>query len=289
MRRVVWNASVGVYDPYTKHIEIVEFEGISHNPDYHIGGVQSNPRTNLLSIVVDYWPTFATGGQDLSGANYIMLYDPSTHKLLYKYNLTTVTQGRFGGYGDLEFDPDNNVYVVGGYPSSILKVNKGKTIDVWYLNKTSIANHTTNGFTGLASNGWTLLASDNASGNLYQFDMRSARGTPVPVRVTPAHKIESSDAIQLPPRYKGTVLLVAELWKGVSVFRDKKGKWEEAEYLGIVDWTDPSAVVTAPVQIGDGLYMNLIPFGSAPGGGAGNLTNFLYYDITDKVEKLLKG
>jgi hypothetical protein len=283
----VWNASVGIFDPYVNDIEIIEFEGITRNPDFHIGGVQINPRTNLLSIVVDYWPTFATGGQDISGTNYIMLFDPSTRKLIYKHNLTTITQGRFGGFQDVEYDPDDNVYVVGTYPSSIVRVDsKGKKIEAWYVNDN--LNHTIAGYTGLASKGWTLITSDDSSGNLYSLNMRSARGIPRLIPVTPAHKIESPDAIQLPPRYKGTVLLVAELLKGVSVFRDKKGKWGEAEYLGIVEWTDPSVVVTAPVQVGDGVYMNLVPFGAAPDGGAGNVTDFLYFDITARVDALLQ-
>jgi hypothetical protein len=74
--------------PYVNDIEVIEFEGITRNPDFYIGGVQINPRTNLLSIVVDYWPTFATGGQDISGTNYIMLFDPSTRKLIYNHART---------------------------------------------------------------------------------------------------------------------------------------------------------------------------------------------------------
>ncbi|KAF2281579.1 uncharacterized protein EI97DRAFT_473213 [Westerdykella ornata] len=285
---VVWNASVGIYDPYTKDIEILEFDGITHDPIYHIGGVAANPRTSLVSIVVDYWPTILTGGVDMSGTNYIMLLDPETRKLLYNFNITTVTQGRASGYQDVEFDPDDNVYVVGTYPSSIVKVDsKGKNLGIWYLDDK--INSTVAGFTGLAANGWTLLASHSSEGNLYRLDMRSKRGKPELISVAPPHKIDTPDAIQLPPRYKGTVLLVAELFKGVSVFRDKTGKWKNAEYRGLVEWTDPGSVVTAPVQVGDAVYMNLVPFGAGPGGGAGNATEFLYYDITAQVDALLQG
>lgn len=285
---MVWNASVGIYNPYTAHIEILEFDGITHDPIYHIGGVAANPRTDLLSVVVDYWPTIETGGVDMSGTNYIMLLDPKARKVLYNFNITTVAQGRASGYQDMEFDPDDNVYVVGTYPSSIVKVdNKGKGLKIWYLDNK--VNSTVAGFTGLASNGWTLVASHSSEGNLYRLDMRSEHGKPELVSVNPPHKIEVSDAIQIPPRYKGTVLLVAELFKGVSVFRDKKGTWKEAEYLGLIEWTDPGSVVTAPVQIGDAVYMNLPPFGAGPGGGAGNATEFLYYDFTAQLDALLQG
>lgn len=218
-----------------------------------------------------------------------MLFDPSTHEVLYKHNLSTVTRNRFGGFQDLEHDPDNNVYIVGTQPSSILKVdNKGKKIETWYLNDTPVLNATIAGFTGLASTGWTLLASDRESGNLYRLNMRSRRGSPQVIPVTPPHRIQSPDAIQLPRRYKGTVLLVAEVFTGISVYRDKTGKWEKAEYLGTVEWIHPTIVSTAPVQVGDGVYMNLLSFGSGVGGGAGNETEFLYYDITAQVDALLK-
>jgi hypothetical protein len=286
---IVWNASLGIYDPYTNEIDVVEFEGITHDPQWHIGGVQTNPRTNLLSILVNYWPTLLTGGKDVSGTNFIMLYNPTTRELLYKHNLSTITHNRFGGFQDLEHDPENNVYIVGTQPSSILKVNsKGTKIETWYLNDYPVLNTTIAGFTGLASTGWLLLASDRASGSLYRLNMHAPRGNPQPILVTPPYKIENPDAIQLPPRYKGTVLLVAEVFKGVSVFRDKRGTWEKAEYLGRVEWTHPIVVVTAPVQVGDAIYMNLLPFGSGVDGGAGNETNFLYFDITAQLEALLQ-
>lgn len=287
--RILWNASVGIYDPYTKELDVVEFEGITHNPEFHIGGVQYNHRTNLLSIVVDAGAAFNTGGQDISGTNYIMLWDPATRELLYKHNLTAITEGQYGAFQDAEHDPDNNVYVVGTYPSSIMKVdNKGQNIETWYLDDN--LNHTIAGFNGLATNGWTLIANDDASGNLYRFDMRCERGIPTEIKISPPHKISRTDAIQLPRKYAGTVLLVSELGQSVSVYRDKSGKWHEAEYLGLVNWSDQTALVTAPLQIGDGIYFDVDPFldpGLGGPGTAGNRTDFLYLDVTDKVEALL--
>lgn len=152
-------------------------------------------------------------------------------------------------------------------------------------------NHTIAGFAGLASKDWTLITNDEASGSLYTFDMRLKHPTPIPITVHPAHKIGRTDAIQLPRRYKGTVLLVAELGLGISVYRDKKGKWKEAEYLGMVEWTDQGTLSTAPLQVGDDIYLNLIPFadeGLEGPGTAGNRTDFLYLDVTKRVDELLK-
>jgi hypothetical protein len=32
----LWNASLGIYDPYTQNHEVVEFDGISHDPAFHM-------------------------------------------------------------------------------------------------------------------------------------------------------------------------------------------------------------------------------------------------------------
>jgi hypothetical protein len=287
---ILWNASVGIYDPYTNDIEVIEFDGITHNPEFHIGGVQMNHQTNLLSIVVDAGAAFNTGGQDISGTNYIMQWNPKTRKLLYKHNLTEITQGKYGAFQDIEHDPDNNVYVVGTFPSSIMRVDaKGKKIETWYLDDN--LNHSIAGFGGLATHDWTLITNDEASSSLYRFDMRAAHGKPVPIPSTPPHKLGRMDAIQLPRKYHGTVLLVSENGLGVSVYRDKKSEWVEAEYLGLIPWADQSFWTTAPLQVGDAVYANLEPFGdeglNGPG-TAGNRTDFLYWDITAKVEALLK-
>jgi hypothetical protein len=288
--RNLWNASVGIYDPYTNAFTIIEFEGITHNPEFHIGGVQMNPRTNLLSIVVDAGAAFNTGGQDISGTNFIMLWDPSTHQLLYKHNLTTITKGRYGAFQDVEHDPANNVYVVGTYPSSIMKVDaNGTKVETWYLDDN--LNHTIAGYAGLAVKDWTLITNDEATGNLFRFDMRTKKGVPVLIEVTPPHKIGPTDAIQLPLKYHGTVLLVAERGSGASVYRDRKGEWKKAEYLGLVPWPETDRITTAPLQVGDAVYFNLEPFGDAGvqgPGTAGNRTDFLYVDITAQIDALLK-
>lgn len=55
-----------------------------------------------------------------------MLWDPETKEVLYKVNLTDTTHGKYGGLQDVEHDPDGNVYVVGTFPGSILKVHNSK-------------------------------------------------------------------------------------------------------------------------------------------------------------------
>ena len=120
-----------------------------------------------------------------------------------------------------------------------------------------------------------------------RFDMTKEKGVPVPVPLTPAHNITASDAIYLPPRYNGTVLLAAVDAEGVEVLRSKDGKWTAAERLGQVSNSasmQKGGFVTACVQVGTRLYMVEEYFGDTQ---PGNRTEFPFVDITDDVEKLI--
>ncbi|KAG9230495.1 hypothetical protein BJ875DRAFT_507265 [Amylocarpus encephaloides] len=293
----LWNSTVAVYDPYKdKVVDILEFPGITRNPEFHIGGVDVNQDTGLVSIVVDAGAAFNTGGVDISGTNYIMLWDPKAKTLLYKFNITQeVTRGTYGGFQDAEQDPDGNVYVVGTYPGSIVKVDKrGQGVTPWYLNGPPIV-PTNAGLNGLAATGWTLLTNDFTTASIYRFDMRAKKGTPIHVPISHGFTFKTfTDAIYLPPKYHGTVLLVAEVQVGVQVLRSKNAKWEKAEYMGLVPWDGIATgiFVTASVQVGEGVYMVLCPaIGTdpiVPGTLAGNRTEFLMPDITRDVERLLR-
>ncbi|KAH6639897.1 hypothetical protein C7974DRAFT_422390 [Boeremia exigua] len=286
----LWNASVGIYDPYTTAYESIEFENITGNPDFFIGGVKMNHRTNLLSVTAYANKAFGTEGQDLSGTNYVMQWNPSTRQLHYKHNLTATTQGRFSGLQDVAHDPANNVYVIGTYPSSIVRVDpKGKKAQTWYLEDR--LDKVIAGYSGVATKDWTLIANDEATGSLYRFDMRAKKGIPVRIEVTPPHEIGLTDGIQLPPKYNGTVLVVAERTLGASVYRSRKRDWKKAEYLGIVPWFSTDRNVTKALQVGDAVFFNLTPFGDTGIGGprsAGNRTDFFYMDITGEIDALLR-
>lgn len=222
-----------------------------------------------------------------------MQWDPVSETVLYELNLTDMVHGKYGGYQDVEQDPEGNVYVVGTYSSSILKVSKdGKKVTPWYLSKTPAGATNITGYAGLAAKGWTLLANDDLGGapaQIVKFDMRAKIGVPVPVPHYPNITIAVSDAIYLPPRYEGTVLLVAEDTEGISVLRSKDGKWDWAEYLGRVPNPVASSYATAPIQVGDALYVVSIPVGdvSIPGSTSGNRTLSEFPDITAQVDKLL--
>ncbi|KAB5517539.1 hypothetical protein GE09DRAFT_978903 [Coniochaeta sp. 2T2.1] len=289
----LWNASVAVYDPYKdKMVDILEFPGITNSIPEHIGGVSWDKHTGLVSILVDAATPWATNGQDISGDNLLIKYDPSKRQILWNVNLTATSQGRYGAFQDVEHDYHGNTYVVGTYPGTIMKVNpSGKKVTPWYLPPR--INYTQKGFSGLAVVENILLSND-ADGQIYRFDMRKAHGVPVLVRMSPLVTYQGTDAIYLPPKYGGTVLLVAINRSGVQVVRSKDRKWAACEYLGTIPNPDTPAtsgsVTTGVVQMGsDSIYMiddwTDLPF--VPGQAAGNRTVFPMVDITENIERLL--
>lgn len=284
------------YDPYAAHIlSILTFPSITHNPTVHIGGVAVDPYTGLVTILVDAASAFNTFGADISGDNLLLKYDPVRRAVLWTTNLTAVSQGRYGGFQDVEHDRRGNTYVVGTFPGTILRADEKGAAEPWFLPPEPI-DHTKIGYGGLAAVEGTdiLLANDNADGQIYRFDMKADRGVPKLVPRTGINAtIEFSDAIYLPPRYGGTVLLVAEDAFGVSVLRSKDAKWKTAEYLGRVSnagLAAQGASVTAPIEVGGSLYMLEEFFADTPvaGSSAGNRTAFPLVDITSQVEALLK-
>ena len=121
--------------------------------------------------------------------------------------------------------------------------------------------------------------------------MRDPVGIPVNVPHYPNVDITMSDAIYFPPRYEGTVLLVAQDLLGVAVLRSKDGNWDWAEYLGLIPNLLDGTDAVAAVQVGDSLYTVAVSFTDpiVPGTSSGNRTLFPFVDITEQVENLLVG
>ena len=249
--------------------------------------------TGHLSAIADTSPVFVTGGKNISGDNWLLKYDLVAKKLLYKLNITEVSQGKYAGFQDVEHDSRGNTYIVGSYFGTILRVDKdGTAIKPWYLPSPLPATTTVEGFGGLAVVGDVLLTNDNASGEILRFDMMADKGVPVVVPATPKYMYSPTDAIYLPPKYKGTVLLVAEDGKGINVLRSKDAKWTSAEYLGLVANDAPEVAgfaAAAPLQMGENLYIveEFFADQAVPGMLAGNRSKWPLLDITDRVSKLL--
>src|SRR6478735_2792311 len=98
----LFNASVAVYNPYTAQtVELIEFPGLTGRADLHASGLTWDQRTGLLSIIMNSPNPFITGGQDVSGDNFLIKYDPSLHRALWTVNLTATSRGAYGGFQEV--------------------------------------------------------------------------------------------------------------------------------------------------------------------------------------------
>lgn len=235
-------------------------------------------------------------------------YDLTTNQIRWQRNLTEFTEGAYGGYQDVEHDKNGNIYVVGTFPGTVLRVTPdGTSVTPWFLPAPEVlANTTVAGFGGLASirERDLLLTNNNADGQIYRFDgvSAAANGTPVLIPRTAPNSTEApaplefSDAILLPAKYKNTILLVAEDAIGVTVLRSRDGSWQRAETLGRVLNDAPESEggqVVATVEIGGAEGSRIFAVQEfftdpvVPGTLAGNRSSFPMIDITAEVDELV--
>ncbi|KAG5657781.1 hypothetical protein KAF25_007814 [Fusarium avenaceum] len=292
---VLYNATAVAWDPYqNKILHTFEAPGLSGDPLLHASGVRVDP-LDRLSVIIDAGASFDTAGQNTSGDNFLVKYDLRDNSLLWRANLTNVTGGVYSGYQDSECDEAGNTFVLGTFPSSLIKVSAdGKSAIPWYL--VEPANHTIHGFSGIVRKDDFLVVNDNTDGQLYRFDIRASKGKPVHIPVSKDGSSDSEpigqnlDGIHLPQLYAGTVLLVSDNVNGTVVLRSSNGKWEFAENLGTIPnpLVSQGGFTVASVQISDSLYAVSEFFGDAVDGVQGNRTAFPLRDITKEVEALLK-
>lgn len=303
----LFNASVAVFDLSKNTItESITFPGLSGDPTLHLGPAAPDP-SGKLTVLFDAAAAFNTNGQDVSGSNVLVKYDFDAKQVIWQRNLTAdVTQGRFGGFQDVVHDKNENIYVVGTFPGTVLRVDKnGNGLKGWFLpDAAALANTTVAGFAGIESIPAKdlLLVNHIADGEIYRFDAVSTSETGTPVLIprtgvngtSPAAPLGSTDAILLPAKYNNTVLLVAVDAVGVTVLRSKDGTWTSAETLGTISNNAPEAMgglVPASVQVGpDKIFMVEEFFADTPlvaGTNAGNRTAFPMIDITAQVDALL--
>ncbi|KAK4183066.1 hypothetical protein QBC35DRAFT_518459 [Podospora australis] len=290
---ILFNASFGIYDLYKDKLDVVEFPGITRVKEFHVGAVAWDKHSGHATTITGQGNAFETFGANISGDNFIKRYNPYTRKFIWSLNITAVSKGLYGGFNDITYDPLGNAFVCGTYPASILKVDpKGKGITPWYLPSTIVP--TEAGYSGIAAHEYTIVALNSGRRELVRFDAKASRGTPISIPVTPVNHtaFTSGDAIRLPLKYEGKVLLVAQK-EGIAVLRSRNTKWKAAEYLGFIRNAidiPPGWNLVAPAQIGDNLYILndwfLDPI--VPGTVAGNKTSFPLIDITREVDALVR-
>ncbi|KAK8054262.1 trichothecene biosynthesis [Apiospora saccharicola] len=299
----VYNSTVAAWNPQTNKVEkTLTVPGLSDDPSLHLSGVKVDPQ-GCLSLVVDAGSAFDTSGADISGDNFLVKYDLASDKVLWQANLTALTDGAYGGYQDVTHDArDGASFVVGTFPSSLIKVTADGDAKSWYL-KTP-ANHTIKGFSGLvpSPDGNSLLVSDSFDGKLYRFDMAAEQGTPqnVPITTrngTATQMTTSLDGVSIPPRWGGKVILVSDNAAGTHVLYSADASWTSAVLRGTVPnrLAGAGGFTVATVSVGSGsgsgssVYAVTEWFTDAkvPGSRAGDRAQFPLVDITADIWALL--
>ncbi|KAK7931082.1 trichothecene biosynthesis [Apiospora marii] len=297
----VYNSTVAAWNPQTNTVEkTLAVPGLSDDPSLHLSGVKLDPQ-GRLSLIVDAGRAFDTSGADIVGANFLVKYDLAADRVLWRADLTALTNGTYGGYQDVAHDARTGAsFALGTFPSSLVRVAAdGQAATAWYLR--TPADHTVKGFSGAvpAPDGKALLVSDSSDGGLYRFDMAAARGTPEAVPITDGKSgaatrmTTSLDGVSIPPRWGGKVILVSDNAAGTHVLYSDDASWTGAELRGTVPnrLLDAGGVTVATVSVGGGgsVYAVTEYFGDAklPGSRAGDRSQWPLIDITADIEALL--
>lgn len=289
----MFNGTVSVYDAQENRItDVITISGVTGDPKFHVSGVRVDSRHDKLSIIANAGDAFDTAGQVITGDNFLVQYDLRTKQIDWRRNLTAVSNGIYGGFQDVQHDAAGNSFVIGTFPSSIIKVSSnGHTATPWFVEANT--SHTVHGYSGIASynNGHDILVNDNERGQIVRFDLGAKQGKPIPVKLQPgAEPIgKNLDGSYLPPLYEGTVYLVSDNELGTIVIRSRDRQWRTAEKLGVVPnvYQSQGGSTTASVQIGNRIYVITEFFIDQQPGHSLNRTVFPIYDITDDVNQLL--
>ncbi|KAM3554891.1 hypothetical protein MY1884_005904 [Beauveria asiatica] len=290
MSSVCFNASVAVYDAVKNEVtNIISFPGLSGDAILHSTRVRVDPLGHL-SVVVNAGAAFDTFGKDLSGNNFLVKHDLERNQTTFTANLTAVSNGAYGGFQDVQHTENGESFVLGTYGrSSILRVSAdGSQVMPWFVGPPL---GSSDGFSGLALRGHDLIVANLADGQLYRFDTRRQEGVSVRIPLGSGNETigQDLDAVYMPPRYGGRILLVSRYNLGTVVVRSRDASWRFAEKLGIIPnpYREQGALSVATVEIGARLYsVNLFSNDvKVQGNNAGNKTDHPLQDISDEVEK----
>lgn len=245
-----------------------------------------------LSMIVNAGNAFDTSGVDITGDNFLVKYDLANDKILWKVNLTALTNGVYGGYQDITHDNRGNSFVVGTFPSSY-PCDSGRP--GCYL--------VPEGARGPYYQGlhWPrpllddkhLLVADSSNGKLYRFDMTATQGAPECVPITGAvdNLTTMLDGVSIPSRWGGKVILVTDNSAGTHVLYSSDASWKTAEFRGTVPnrLLNTGAFATTTIEIDNNVYASYEYFLDEKVNGtlAGDRSQWPLIDITANIEDLL--
>ncbi|KAJ4339855.1 hypothetical protein N0V95_007666 [Ascochyta clinopodiicola] len=292
-----FNATVMVYDPYTKAQTILTYPNISYTDPSHISGIDFDVRTGSVYFMANSGTPFQTNGTDKSGPNYLIKYNAKTNTTAWIADLNTYTAAvekrtgtLIGAFQDMAEDTKGNSYAIVTYGNGIAKVSSSGVVSEYYT--PSNINATASGFNGVASFGDKLLAVDNIAPAITVFDTAAATAVGTTVNLTLQEgSVLNCDGVYLPPRFDSTVMLCSFDGLGIMVIKSTDG-WKSAKHLGTVAnnaaWAAQGGLGTNTVQIANSIYQNEEFFtDTTVYDAAGDRTVFPFLDITEQVVSLV--
>ncbi|KAH6951200.1 hypothetical protein BKA56DRAFT_682257 [Ilyonectria sp. MPI-CAGE-AT-0026] len=310
----LFNATVAVYDPYTKESQILTSPGISHTDPYQISGVSFDAHTGSMFFTANSGIGFLSNGQDLSGPNKIIRWDVRKQEVVYIADLGPFQQEfqNLYGHGIAGFeyaaaDRYGNAYVAAGYGGNgIAKVwNNGSVSALYYAEKDTDPTLGRFTYTNLASIPLhdKIIVNDHQLGTFVTFNTSASWSTPTIIKVSnmpSTYNRTGCDSLTTPTRYHGQQIMLCAVDRlggsgAVTVFQSLDN-WQSAKYLGVVYNTSPLAqqgvIVVNALQLSNSIYY--VPFFVSDSGNLalelkeGNRTAFPIIDITTEVDSIVK-
>ncbi|PHH61477.1 hypothetical protein CDD81_324 [Ophiocordyceps australis] len=294
----LYNSSVAVWNPLeNKFLDSITIQNITGKASQHASGVRRDAAHDTLSIMLNAGAAFDTSGSDISGENYLVSYDLKSKSVKYVKDLTTFTDGQFGGFQDFEHGDDGSTYVIGTYPGSLYKVSPdGNDVKALWQTKNENGNFLNITGVGKVDDNTLIVPGKSDVSGIYRFDVKSESCEPVKVPLTATNGNATLgadlDGALLPASYNREIFLISDNTDGTYVIRSND-QWKSAEVLGVIPnpFLADGGSSVATVEVGSTIYAVTEFFGDAanppvPGTLAGNRTEFPLNDITEEVAKL---
>ena len=241
---------------------------------------------------------------NLTGPNHILRYNTRSHNLTdidlsgAQVAFASKSGGRnqTNGFQDMAEDSAGNVYAIGTFGNSIVKIlptSSGSDAELWYVQEPYELAY---GFGGIVALGDKLVVSDSVSNALvtFQTDLSSPTSPPQAVYVkpsdVPADIYPMADGLFAPSKYGGKVLLWSNDYNGTVVYGSQDG-WESARYLGLIPNEESElaqgGLVTDTFEIEDNIFtvyeffQTLLP--------PKRKEQWTFYDIPLQVDEIIKG
>ncbi|KAH8713053.1 Core trichothecene cluster (CTC) protein 14 [Beauveria bassiana] len=289
----LYESNVAIVDKEKKDIAgTIDFEGLTRDPVYHASGVLVEGE--FLWTSINTGAAFESFGENINGINYAIKYDLQNHKEVWRVDVTTPANGKFGGTQDFAVDTSGNTFVVGTYPGHIIKITPdGKTASLW--NSSNSTKSTQTGYTGIVSKGDILLVTNEQNGGeVLRFDSRDEKGNPTVVDTGSKKLNKGLDGAALVNIGSNEYLLVATE-DGLKTVAPADEKWEKAEILEPTEpikSNDVNGTITIALQVEEKIYAIIEYFGDnrpgSDGGLSGDREKWPFQDITSQVTALTK-